>query len=373
MKEEIEMENKTIFQERSSLGWPSMLILFLGIVSLNFIVFQSFLLVNESNTLLIASLVLSLILVFFIIYKNRKIIQDTFPGKQIVLNGNNEGMKQNAETELENENEFNALTEKLRETTEEYAMTTKKLFEREMELKKANQRLREIDSVKSEFVATAAHQLRTPLTGIKWSYTTLLEEDTGPLNDFQRQIIEKGFETIDYAISVINDLLNTARLEEGKTGFTFTEQPIGPIIQEILAQHQEIIKEKKIKLVIDAPLDSPFAFKFDKERMSIVFDNLLANAIKYTKPEGEISLKSFRNEREIQFKIADSGIGIPQKDFNKVFTKFFRAKNAIGYETSGSGLGLYVVKNIVEKHGGRIHVDSEENKGTTFTITLPLS
>jgi signal transduction histidine kinase len=373
MEEEIKMENKKIFQERPFFGWPSMLILFLGILSLNFIVFQSFLMVNGSNALLIASLALSLILVFFIIYKNRKIIEETSQEKQGVLNNSSEEMKQNTEIDLGDENEFNALKEKLIETTKEYAMTTKRLFEREMELKKANQRLREIDSVKSEFVATAAHQLRTPLTGIKWSYTTLLENDTGPLNDLQKQIVEKGFETIDYAISVINDLLNTARLEEGKTGFTFTEQPIGPIIQDVLTQHQETIKEKKINLVIDTPLDSPFAFKFDKERMSIVFDNLLANAIKYTKPGGEISIKSFRNEREIQFKIADSGIGIPQKDFNKVFTKFFRAKNAIGYETSGSGLGLYVVKNIVEKHGGRIHVDSEENKGTTFTITLPLS
>jgi signal transduction histidine kinase len=373
MGEETKMEEKKLSPERASLGWPSILIFFLGILALNFILFLSFLMTDERNALLIASFFLSLILIFFLIYKNRKIIQEPSREKQSVLNGGGGETKKKAEASSENEDELKAVKEKLRETNEECAKTTKKLFDREMELKKANQRVREIDSVKSEFVATAAHQLRTPLTGIKWSYTTLLENDTGPLNDIQRQIVEKGFETIDYAISVINDLLNTARLEEGKTGFTFTEQPIGPIIQEILAQHRETIKEKKIKLVVDAPLDSPFAFKFDKERMSIVFDNLLANAIKYTKPGGEISIKSFRSEREVQYKIADSGIGIPRKDFDKIFTKFFRAKNAIGFETSGSGLGLYVVKNIVEKHGGRVNVESEENIGTTFTITLPLS
>ena len=180
-------------------------------------------------------------------------------------------------------------------------------------------------------------------------------------------------ETIDYAISVINDLLNTARLEEGKTGFNFTVQAIGPIIDEIINQHNPTIKEKKIKMDIDMPLSSSFSFKFDKERLSIVFDNILANAVKYTPPGGKISLKSFRREKDIQFKISDTGIGIPKKDMDKIFSKFYRSKNAIGFETSGSGLGLYVAKNIIEKHGGTITLESEENRGTTFTITLPIS
>jgi len=262
---------------------------------------------------------------------------------------------------------------KLEGINQEFMETTKKLFEREKELTRANKRLQEVDNVKSEFVSVAAHQLRTPLTGIKWSYTALLDKDTGPVNQAQREIIEKGMETIDYTISVINDLLNTARIEEGKTGFNFTVQPIGPMFQEILKQHQATIDEKKINMVVDVPLSSSFSFKFDKERLTIVFDNILANAVKYTPPEGTISIKSFRREKDIQFKISDTGIGIPKKDIDKIFSKFFRSKNAVGFETSGSGLGLYVAKNIVEGHGGKIELESEENQGTTFTITLPIS
>jgi len=124
---------------------------------------------------------------------------------------------------------------------------------------------------------------------------------------------------------------------------------------------------------IDVPLSSSFSFKFDKEKIAVVFDNILANAVKYTPPKGKISIKSFRREKDVQFKISDTGIGIPKKDIDKVFSKFFRSKNAVSFETSGSGLGLYVAKNIIERHGGTITLESEEGKGTTFIITLPIS
>lgn len=272
------------------------------------------------------------------------------------------------------EEELKKANEKLQQINKEFMETTEKLFKRETELTRANKRLQELDKIKSEFVSVAAHQLRTPLTGIKWSYLTLLEKETGPINPDQKKIIEDGLRSINYAMDTINDLLNTARLEEGKTGFNFTVQPIGPIIQDVINQHKLLIDEKNIKLEVDMPLSSDMspAFKFDRERISIVFDNILANAVKYTPPKGKISLKVFREGNELKYKIEDSGIGIPENDFDNVFGKFFRAKNAINFETSGTGLGLYVVKNIVEKHGGTIGLESEEGKGTAVVFTLPI-
>ena len=123
---------------------------------------------------------------------------------------------------------------------------------------------------------------------------------------------------------------------------------------------------------IDFPFSSPLSLKFDKEKISIVFDNIFANAVKYTPEGGSIELKAFREKDAVVFKIKDSGIGIPKAEQEKVFSKFFRAKNAVSFQTSGSGLGLYVAKNIVEKHGGEISLESEEGAGTTVAFSLPV-
>ena len=371
MEEETKIEDKNISETENGSGGVGLAIFFSGLFSLNLILLLSFFLAGYQYFILTASLCLSIVLGYFFYYQNIK-ISVKISDLQRELAGRKDTERQ--ENIPEKQREKLVETEKeLQEIKREFIDATKKLFAREMELKRTNKKLREFDMVQSEFVSTAAHQLRTPLAGIKWSYSTLLDKGTGPLNDIQKEIAEKGLETIDYAISIINDLLNTARLEEGKAAFNFTEQPIGPTIQEILSQHEETIKEKNIKLVVDVPLNSAFSFRFDKQRIMIVFDNILGNAVKYTPPGGEVRLKSFRREKEIQFKISDTGIGIPQKDSDKVFTKFFRSKKAISFETSGSGLGLYVAKSIIERHGGTITFESEEGKGTTFTITLPLS
>lgn len=313
----------------------------------------------------------SILLSVFIILKNQK-VKHYFEEQEKRLENTLRYQEQKNLIANSKDKELREANEKLRKMKEAFLKTTHDLFQRETELIQTNKRLRQIDAIKSEFVSVAAHQLRTPLTGIKWSYLTLLDKKTGPLNPEQKKIIEEGLEAIDYAISTINDLLNTARIEEGKSTLNLTEQPIGPVIKEVLKQHEPIIKEKKLKLNVDVPLHSPLSLKFDKEKIAIVFDNILANAIKYTPEGGTIDLKTFREKDEIKFKIKDSGIGIPKEELGKVFSKFFRAKNAISFQTSGSGLGLYVAKNIVEKHGGTISLESEEKVGTTVTFTLPM-
>ena len=372
MNEEIKPEERKMGPRETGLDWLSIFILFLGLIAINLIWFSLSLMPEQKYLALFLATILSLLVGFFLVYRNQKSFEE-IQKAQAAFEESCRKMASEGKNSSQREKELEKTNEKLRKINQEFMETTKKLFDRETELTRANKRLQEIDSVKSEFVSVAAHQLRTPLTGIKWSYTTLLDRNTGPLSKVQKEIIEKGLETIDYAIGVINDLLNTARIEEGKTGFNFTVQPIGPVIEEIIKQHQATIEEKKINLIVDVPLSSSFSFKFDKERLAIVFDNVLANAVKYTPLGGKISIKSFRSEKDIQFKISDTGIGIPKKDLDKVFSKFFRSKNAVGFQTSGSGLGLYVAKNIIERHGGTVEVESEENQGTTFTITLPIS
>ncbi|MDD5489320.1 MAG: HAMP domain-containing sensor histidine kinase [Candidatus Moranbacteria bacterium] len=367
------MEETKTDSKKSGLGWFSIFVFFLGLLVINFVWFIFSRSAGQAYFSLLAAGAMSLILGFFLIFRNLKLAREIQKERLEMENFCRRRTFEESRDLIQRTKALEEANRKLEGTNQEFMETTKKLFEREMELTQANKRLQEADSVKSDFVSVAAHQLRTPLTGVKWSYLALLEKDTGPINNVQKEIVEKGLETIDYAISVINDLLNTARLEEGKTEFNFTVQAIGPIIDEIIKQHQPTIKEKKIDIDVDMPLSSSFSFKFDKERLAIVFDNILANAVKYTPPEGKISLKSFRTEKNIQFKITDTGIGIPKKDIDKIFSKFYRSKNAVGFETSGSGLGLYVAKTIVEKHGGTITLESEERQGTTFTITLPIS
>jgi len=254
---------------------------------------------------------------------------------------------------------------------EELDKTTRLLIKRDLELSEANKRLEELDAVKSDFVSIAAHQLRTPLTGIKWSFIALQEKETGPLNPEQKKIVDSGLDAIDHTINLINDLLNVAHIEEGKFGFNFKETAILPVIQKSFERFEAVAGEKGVWFttkLTEKPLPN---ISVDSEKISLALDNLLDNAIKYTSPGGKVTLEVAYEKNEIKITVSDTGIGIPKNQFDRVFSKFFRAENALLFQTSGSGLGLYMVKNIIDRHCGTITVKSEENRGTTFVIALP--
>jgi signal transduction histidine kinase len=271
-------------------------------------------------------------------------------------------------------NVFSDFKEGVRKRTrelEELDKTTKLLIRRDLELSEANNRLEELDDVKSDFVSIAAHQLRTPLTGIKWSFIALKEKEAGPLNSEQSKIIENGLEAINHTIVLINDLLNVAHIEEGKFGFNFKSTAILPLIQKAFERFAPLAGEKGVWLEANLTKDTLPLISLDPEKISLVMDNLLDNAIKYTSPGGKIKLELAYENSGIKITVSDTGIGIPKGQFDRVFTKFFRGENALLFQTSGSGLGLYMIKNIIDRHCGTISVRSEENKGTIFVITLP--
>jgi len=267
--------------------------------------------------------------------------------------------------------DFKEEVKKRTKELQELDKTTKLLIRRDLELSEANSRLEELDNVKSDFVSIAAHQLRTPLTGIKWSFIALKEKETGPLNPEQNKIIVNGLDAINHTIVLINDLLNVAHIEEGKFGFNFEKTSILPLIQKNFERFAPLAGEKGVWLEANFTKDNLPPISIDPEKMSLVMDNLLDNAIKYTSPGGKIKLELAYENNQIKITVADTGIGIPKSQLDRVFTKFFRGENALLFQTSGSGLGLYMIKNIIDRHCGTISVKSQENKGSIFVIMLP--
>jgi signal transduction histidine kinase len=262
-------------------------------------------------------------------------------------------------------------TEKKTSEIQEFEKITRQLVRRDLELARANQRLAELDVAKSDFVSVAAHQLRTPLTGIKWSYAALLDPKTGPLNKDQEKLLKDGLAAITNTVDLINDLLNVAHVEEGKYKFDFKRQPLQPIAQQAIDGLKMVADEKKITLSSKIPSSGLPDLNLDGEKMGLALTNLVDNAIKYTPEGGRIDFMVSQEKGLVKIVVQDSGIGIPKSQKGRLFTKFFRAENAVGVQTSGTGLGLYMVKSVIERHGGKVTVDSAEGKGSTFMITLP--
>ena len=231
-----------------------------------------------------------------------------------------------------------------------------------------------VERLKTEFVSIAAHQLRTPLSAIKWTLRMILDGDLGKVPKEQREFLEKTYQSNERMIRLINDLLNVTRIEEGRFLYNIKKQDIIEIAEKIIGPLKEIAKRKKLKFEFKKSRKKLPLIEADSEKLSLVFQNLIENAIHYTPPGGKvrISIEYLKSKKEILVSVQDTGIGIPKDQQNRVFSRFFRAANAIRAETEGTGLGLFIAKNIIEAHGGKIWFESEENKGTTFYFTLPI-
>lgn len=228
-----------------------------------------------------------------------------------------------------------------------------------------------IDKLKSEFISIAAHQLRTPLSAIKWSIKMILDGDAGELNEEQNEILTKGYESNERIIILVNDMLNVSRIEEGRFGYSFEMSNFHEVFDQVAMNLAPKIAEADLKFDVQIPEKVPDIY-MDKSKMTMVLQNLLENAVKYTQSHGKLSLSLEVGDKFIKARVKDNGVGIPKDDQAKLFSKFFRASNVIKLQTEGSGLGLFIVKNVVEKHGGKIICNSEEGVGTEFIVTLPI-
>ncbi len=229
-----------------------------------------------------------------------------------------------------------------------------------------------INRMKSEFISIAAHQLRTPLSAIKWIFHMLISEDLGPVSPAQKSFLQKGYDSNERMIILINDLLNVTKIEEGRFLFDFEKVSLKDLIEQVLEENIAVAAKNGVTLEFNAPKIILPDIIADAQKIKIVFQNLIDNAIKYSNPRSKVTTTLKKELDRYLITIANQGAGIPRDQQQRIFNRFFRGSNVIKMETDGTGLGLFITKNIVEKHGGAISFVSEENKETVFTVELPL-
>lgn len=233
---------------------------------------------------------------------------------------------------------------------------------------------KEIQQAQSDFVALTAHQLRTPLSGIKWTLEMFLEGVFGEFNEEQKQYIKQLSDNTNRLIKVVSRFLDVARIRQGRLIEKKEILDIADITNEVIKSSESLLKEKKTDLEFDFARDVTTTINGDREQIKLVIQNLLENAIRYTKKEGIIKIVLKNSQGNLIFSIKDNGYGIPLEEQEKIFTKFFRTSNIKTVDTEGSGLGLFIVKNIVEAHNGNIWFESEGvNHGATFYFALSVA
>jgi signal transduction histidine kinase len=224
---------------------------------------------------------------------------------------------------------------------------------------------------KTEFVTIASHQFRGPMTDISWALQTLAS-DTG-MSDTSKLIVSNALAASQGLIRRIEDLLNVAKMEEGRGDYSFEDADVAEFVGKVILEVLPAARKAGIKIYFDRPTESLPHVMIDPRQMSIVLINLLENAIRYNIENGEVFVRIDRAPEKpfVRVSVRDTGIGIPREAMDKLFKKFFRADNALQFQTEGSGLGLYIAKNIVNAHGGDMTVESELGRGTVISFTLP--
>lgn len=233
-------------------------------------------------------------------------------------------------------------------------------------------REKEIERAKVQFISLVAHQCRTPLSAIKWGLKILLEGEMGKLNKKQRDLLGKIYHSNERMIALIKGLSIVARIEEGKYICKPTFLQTEKVIQSVINSHKKEIKERGIEFKFEKPEKKLPRVFGDVAKLKLAVQNLLENSLSYIKVGGKVTISLKARKKEIGFKIKDNGVGIPKNQQKKVFKKFFRGANVIRMETEGAGLSLFITKNIIEAHGGKIWFESEEGKGTIFYFTIPV-
>lgn len=247
----------------------------------------------------------------------------------------------------------------------------RKVQERTRELADANAQLMRLNKAKSDFVSAVSHELRTPLAAIKGYASLLGSGQFGPLAAPQAERVAKMEKHADLLTQFINNLLDIARIESGRVTMERKTIPVAEFFGSIAEQVQPQLDSKRLRYSVD--LDGVTSLVGDPQHLARVFVNFLSNAIKYTPEGGEIRVGVRKDGDTAVATVSDTGCGIPAEDVPKLFQEFFRANDPINQEVRGTGLGLALVKRIIEAHHGQVRVASEKGRGTTFTITLPLT
>ncbi|MBT6818771.1 MAG: PAS domain S-box protein [Candidatus Magasanikbacteria bacterium] len=232
---------------------------------------------------------------------------------------------------------------------------------------------RMVDRAKTEFVSLASHQLRTPLTAISWYGEMLLKGEVGELSEDQKVYMDKIYGSNERMIELVGALLNVSRIELG----TFMVEPkicsLVGIVRGVVGELKPQIAKKDIKFSIKYDSKIPKKMKLDSKLVVVIVQNLLSNAIKYTPNKGKVTLEIKKRKNNVEIVVSDSGYGIPKKQQDQIYKKLFRADNIKVKDTEGTGLGLYIVKSILDNTDGKIWFKSAEGKGSKFFVAIPLA
>lgn len=244
--------------------------------------------------------------------------------------------------------------------------------ERTKQLRKANDKLKELDEAKDEFISMASHQLRTPLTSMKGYVSMVLDGDTGKISEEQRSMLQQAFDSSQRMVFLIADLLNVSRLKTGKFVIENVPTNLADVVESEVHQIKESATQRGLELSYSKPSEFP-TLMFDETKLRQVMMNFIDNAMYYTPRGGKISVEIKKSDKSIDFTVTDTGLGVKPEDQRHLFTKFYRAQNARKMRPDGTGLGLYMAQKVVVAQGGAIIFNSKLGEGSTFGFTFPLT
>jgi signal transduction histidine kinase len=231
------------------------------------------------------------------------------------------------------------------------------------------QKEQDVNFAKDELLSLASHQLRTPATGVKQYLGMVLQGFAGDLKEQQRTYLERAYSSNNRQLHIINDILHLAKLEAGRIVLAEHKFDIADMIREVVEEQKSDAEKGGISLDLQAP---PIGMMVgDSHMLRMVVENLISNGIKYTEPEGAVSVRLIKRGLHWTLIVKDTGVGIANKDLNKLFKQFSRIANSRSDYVTGTGIGLYLTHHLVLLHGGTVSVSSEEGKGSTFTVRLP--
>ena len=241
----------------------------------------------------------------------------------------------------------------------------------EQKLTKANQDLKQVNRMKSDFISTASHELRTPLTSIKNSISILANGKAGVLNEKQEGLLKIAGRNTDRLTQMIEELLDLSRIESGKLKLQFTDVDLSEMMQHVVATFQSQASDKSIRLNMHKPQNMPKLYT-DCGRLEQILCNLVSNAIKYTPDEGLVTLSAQSSRERVEISVTDTGPGLSPDEQKRIFDRFYQVGEEIAATSKGLGLGLYIVKKLVTELRGEISLESQPGKGSRFFFTLPV-
>ena len=239
-------------------------------------------------------------------------------------------------------------------------------------LTRSFERLAEASRMKSEFINIVSHQLRSPLSNLRWAIDFLMSGKLGRVEESQTEYYKILRENSTRMAELVGDLLTASRIEQGTLPTRVISVSLKELAEETIKNSKPFADAYNTKIIFNAPDNLPNVL-VDPSQIKLVLENLLDNAIRYIVEKGEINIKIEQLKDKICYEIKDSGVGIPEADQKFIFQKFFRSGNVMRHQTKGTGLGLFIAKSIIEKSDGEIGFRSREGKGTTFWFTLPMA